>query len=330
MIIGLCANLRKDFHFDPNGPPDQSADWDIEETIIHMRSALERLQHTVKFLDPKQVLGCQEKHSIDFVLSICEMTGGPFRESLVPALCEIEGVPYFFSTPDSLHNTLDKNLANLLIRQTDVQVPPWINLEATSEFDRDRLAHLSGPFIVKPTAEGSGMGMSDPKALATTPDEAIIRASELQKMYRGDVLIQEFSNGREFTIGVIDKEIGSEALWPIEISPKMPNEVFIYNYHSKENSSDLVSFTPLKDEAALAIELRAAAVKVHSKLKCRDVSRIDFRYDGYGRLNFIEVNALPHFHPEIGDFCRSASAHGYEYDQMWDEIVRSAQRRYFN
>lgn len=328
MRIGFCANLRPDFPFDPEGPSDQSADWDIKDTVSHVQSAIERLNHTVQLLEPAQILGCRKTYGIDAILSICEMTGGPFRESIVPTLCEFEKVPYFFSSPDCLHNTLDKNLTNMLVRQCGVRVPNWVNIEPNVVPKKSCLADLTGPFIVKPTAEGSGMGMSDPKTLAKTPDEAFERSKALQNLYGGDVLIQEFVGGREFTVGVIDTKAGSEVLCPIEILPQTPNDRFIYNYHAKENASDLVIFNPLKNEPDLLREIQIASMKVHSKLKCRDVSRIDFRYDLRGQLNFIEINALPHFHPDIGDFCRSALAYGYNYDQMWQTIVDSVQRRY--
>jgi len=328
MKIGFCANLRRDFPFDPDGPSDQSADWDIIDTISHVQSAIERLNHTVQLLEPAEILGCKVTHGIDAILSICEMTGGPFRESIVPTLCEFEKVPYFFSSPDCLHNTLDKNLANMLVQQCGVRVPKWINIEPNTDLEKSCITELTGPYIVKPTAEGSGMGMSDPKTLARTPVEAIERVRALQDMYGGDVLIQEFVGGREFTVGVIDTEAGSQVLCPIEISPQKPNNAFIYNYHTKENASDLVTFTPLESEFGLLREIQNASIKVHSKLKCRDVSRIDFRFDLRGQLNFIEINALPHFHPDIGDFCRSALAYGYDYDQMWQEIIAAVQRRY--
>jgi D-alanine-D-alanine ligase len=67
---------------------------------------------------------------------------------------------------------------------------------------------------------------------------------------------------------------------------------------------------------------------IYQSLGCRDAARIDFRFDTINKeLYFIEANPLPHLHPEIGDFCRSAYGAGYSYETLLEQICNQAIER---
>ena len=85
----------------------------------------------------------------------------------------------------------------------------------------------------------------------------------------------------------------------------------VYGYEQKENASTQASYS-LSTNDLINKKIIAVSRKIYQVLGCRDAARMDFRFDTTSdMLYFIEVNPLPHLHPDIGDFCRSAYGAGY-------------------
>jgi D-alanine-D-alanine ligase len=325
MRLALVYNLRGGFPARPGDPPDAAADWDVVETIEKISGGLERAGHVIVDVgEPSGLLNGDI--AVDLVFGICEMTGLRHREAQVPALCELLGLPYAFSPPDVMVTTLDKNLANLLVAQAGAPVPEWV-LAADAGGLRGIAIGTEQPWIVKPVAEGSGMGISA-SAVARSVEELHERVRYITGAYAQPALIQRYCPGREITVGVVEVDGRAEPLAAMEVRARTDGSVLpVYGNAEKERSEELVTWSPLLPDDAVAEEARTLAVRCHEALGCRDASRIDLRADAAGDLQFLECNPLPHLHPVIGDFCRSAQAAGWTYEQLLGAIVRSAAER---
>ena len=320
--IGLFYNLRKDFSLDPADPQDAAADWDIPETIELLLEGLEAAGYRpLDFGNPRRLLEGEVRDEVDLVLSICEMAGSRFRESLVPGLCELLALPYMLSSPDTLLVTLDKNFANLCLQQAGLPVATWTVANPGQKALVE--SSLSTPLVVKPIAEGSGMGIRLVRSQAAL-DRAVER---VHSAYHQSALVQSYLPGREFTVGVLERAGTPYSLGVLEVVPQQECEDFVYDYQAKESSAKTVRFEPLADRE-LAEHLQFVSASAFQVLGCRDGARVDLRLDEAGEPKFLEINPLPHLHPQIGDFCRSARACGIEYPQLLRELVSSAAERW--
>ncbi|MBK9767007.1 MAG: hypothetical protein IPP63_08275 [Chloracidobacterium sp.] len=143
------------------------------------------------------------------------------------------------------------------------------------------------------------------------------------ELYRRPMLIQRFIVGTEVTIGMTGGTGNIMIFDPIEVKLLSSS---VYGFEVKENSSDQARYVRI-DDSDLAAKIRSLSKTIFEGLGCRDAARIDYRVDPDGEIYFLEINPLPHLHPEIGDFCRSAAAAGRSYGDLLGLIMHSANQR---
>jgi len=139
--------------------------------------------------------------------------------------------------------------------------------------------------FVKPNNGGSSIGMSK----VNQPSEEI--GGAVQKAFREDdqVLVEEFVEGREFTIGVF-KTKGEIITLPVT-EVKSKKEFFDFEAKYKGMSEEI---TPAQADPFIIEKVQAAARKIYSVLNCRGVVRIDFIYnEEKGQPYMLEVNTVP-------------------------------------
>lgn len=330
--VGLFYNLRELFDRHSDQTVDADAEWDVLGTIQEVLAGLNVAGYEViDFGNPDKLLDETHLTKIDLVFSICEMQGYRYRESIVPSLCEFLRKPYAFSSPDTLMISLDKNLCNFIVQQAGGNVPKWHIVGDTGSSPIPMAGLLSDlrsfPYIVKPSAEGSGMGI-DHGSIVNDPLHLTKRMINLIKQYQQPAMIQEYMPSREFTVGLVEHAGELMVMCPLEIRPRVDDPAFVYDYNTKENADDLVDFVPLKGESSLLGQIAKQAVIAFRAIRCRDAARVDLRLSSNGLPHFIEINPLPHLHPRIGDFCRSAEAHGIAYPDLLKMIVNNAMSRW--
>lgn len=325
--IGLFYNLRSEYPARDGQPIDINADWDIIDTFVEVQKALEMLGYPViQVGEPSKLLKAKIRDSFDIAFNMCEMIGYRFREAIAPSIFELCSIPYTFSAPDAMVISLDKNLANLLVRQMGGSVPDWVLINTEHMYPE---MFMSYPYIVKPSAEGSGMGINR-NSVVNTYEELIMQAKDVEINYLQPALVQEFLPGREFTVGVLETELNSPiALEPLEILGLNSENGFTYNYSEKDTIDREHQLLPLPPgELFLRNEIQQLAVLAFRALGCRDAARIDIRLDKNANPSFLELNTLPHIHPLYGDFCRSASAYGFDYTYLLDTIIQNTIKRF--
>jgi len=312
----LLYNLRNNYPYKKvNSIKDISADWDVIETVNLFSSGLTEIGLNIEMVEITYPVDLEVFNSSKKIISICEMVGGSFREGLIPSLCEVKNLSYLFSSPDVMINTLDKNICNFLVKQQGINVPKWYIIR--TEKDIIQYVKLKEyPYIIKPIHEGSGIGI-DESSVVYTYSELSNMVTYVLKKYNQSIMIQEYVEGREITIGVVGYKKTIEVLHPIE---KDLNGKKVYGLDSKENSYKEIHTYAMQDIKEIQI-IKDTAKSIYSLIGCRDCSRIDFRMNNKGDLYFIEINPLPHFHPEIGDFCHSGYASGLSYESLLKKVV---------
>jgi D-alanine-D-alanine ligase len=209
--------------------------------------------------------------------------GRPGEDGTLQGMLEILGIPYSHSGVMASAVAMQKDAAKQLLRAADVPVPEGL---VASRFEVAKTHLLAPPYVIKPVAEGSSVGVfivqedhAHPPQELTRPDWA----------YGDRVIIEKFIPGKELTCAVM----GEEALGVIEIVPT----VRFYDYEAKYAPGGSKHVLPAPVSPIVYQLTRRLAVAAHRALGCRGVSRADFRYDdrieGTGGLVCLEVNTQP-------------------------------------
>jgi D-alanine-D-alanine ligase len=209
--------------------------------------------------------------------------GRPGEDGTLQGMLEILGIPYSHSGPLASALAMQKDVAKLLLRAADVPVPEGL---VASRLEVAKKHILPPPYVIKPVAEGSSVGVfivgedhAHPPQELTRPDWA----------YGERVIVEKFIPGKELTCAVM----GEEALDVIEIVPA----VGFYDYEAKYAPGGSKHLLPAPVSPIVYQLTRRLALAAHRALGCRGVSRADFRYDdrveGTGGLVCLEVNTQP-------------------------------------
>jgi D-alanine-D-alanine ligase len=146
--------------------------------------------------------------------------------------------------------------------------------------------HLKFPVFVKPNNGGSSIGMSKVNA----PSEELGKAIEKAFREDGEVLVEEFIAGREFTIGVFRSKGEIVTLPFTEVKSKRE----FFDYEAKYTAGLNEETTPALVDEAVAEKVREAAKKIYEVFNCRGIIRIDFIYNEEKGVPFmLEINTVP-------------------------------------
>lgn len=236
-------------------------------------------------VDPKEVDVTQLK-AMGFDKAFIALHGRGGEDGTLQGLLELIGMPYTGSGVMASAISMDKLRSKLLWQGAGLPVAPWVGLTRTefelglSDSVNTRIAALGLPVIVKPSREGSSVGMSK-------VDKAVDLADALAQAFQHDeeVLIEKWLSGPEFTVAML----GEEILPSIRIQPA---GVF-YDYEAKYLSDETQYFCPAGLEAEREAELQSLVRKAWNVLGCRGWGRIDVMLDGDGQFYLLEANTSP-------------------------------------
>ncbi len=233
--------------------------------------------------------------------------GGTGEDGTLQALLDLAGVTYTGSGHLASAVAMDKDISKRLFCLAGIPTPEWLMAPTTTQ---EIEAKLGYPVVVKPSTQGSTVGLSVVKR-----PEDLDAALELAGRYEGETMLEQFIPGRELTCGVL----GDEALMPGEIFPK--GEIF--DYESKYQSGGAKEVFPADLTPEQTEEVRRLSLLVHRALKLTGYSRSDFRMDEAGRFWCLEVNTLPGM-TATSLLPQSAGAMGVGFGELCERICRLA------
>ncbi len=241
---------------------------------------------------------------------------GTFGEDgVIQGVLEYLGLPYTGSGVLASALAMDKVASKRLFSYHGIPVPRYtiFRKEGWTLPGETPLEELSYPLVVKPAAEGSTIGVSIVKE-----EEDLEGALKEAYKYGDTVLVEEFVEGREITVGIL----GEEPLPVIEIIP----ETGFYDYRAKYTPGLTRYEVPAKLPRETAIMVQDMALLAHRALGCRDVSRVDFRLAEDGTPYILEVNAIPGM-TETSLLPKAAAAAGISFEELVLRILESALKK---
>jgi len=327
--IAVLANLKINAPHGPGEPRDRWAELDTERTTESIAAALRHAGHKVTFLEGDESLcGRLQKGHFDIAFNICEGHRGDSRESQVPAILEMLGIPYTGSKVLSLALTLDKPMAKRILAFHGLPTPAFQVFDDPGEaLDRS----LTYPLFVKPTREGTGMGING-NSVVRNERELRRQLRRLIDTYKQPALVEEFIEGREITVGVLGNS-RLHVLPPLEIelSRCPPEERGIYTARIKSELPELPFYIcPTALTETQEDELQGLAAAAFRALNCLDVARVDFKLDASRaeKPYILEVNPLPGLSPGVSDLVFEAEAEGMSHTELINAILDAALERY--
>jgi D-alanine-D-alanine ligase len=208
--------------------------------------------------------------------------GRPGEDGTLQGMLEILGIPYSHSGVMASSVAMQKDIAKTVLKAGGVPVPGG-GLYARMDVAKAHI--LPPPYVIKPVAEGSSVGVFIVREDQAHPPQELTRADW---SFGEQVLVEPFIPGKELTCAVM----GDKALGVIEI---IANTKF-YDYEAKYAPGGSTHLLPAPVSSDVYEECQRLAVLAHKALGCRGVTRSDFRYDdtkGVAGVACLEVNTQP-------------------------------------
>ncbi len=322
--VGLTYNLRRDV---PTANEDDQAEYDDLETVLQIKAALEGAGCEVLLMEATScIVSILQSQDIDIVFNFAEGLKGRGREAHIPALLNLLSIPFTGSDETTLAVALDKALTKIIVSHANVRTP---NFQLFFGKNDKLKKSLKFPLIVKPNAEGSSKGIID-NSIATNHEELASLVERVTSLYKQPALVEEYIEGREFTVGILGNGDSLEVLPIMEVHFDKPGSRGFYSYRVKKHSSDFVAYTcPASLTPGEEKSIKKLAVNVFKSLQCNDVARIDLRMSTVdNKPYFIEINPLPGLADGFSDLPLIAKAAGMGYNQLIIRILNEALVRY--
>lgn len=245
-------------------------------------SALESRGHKVSLVDFSEIMlgkgslaGLQGPNRPDVVL--LAVHGTRAEDGAIQGLLELLHVPYSGSGIQASAIAMDKNLSKEILERAGVRTPKGILVTSGADLKNAP----TGPWIVKPNAQGSTVGLS-----FVEKQDQLAAAVEKALHYDESALVEEWIAGMEISVPVL----GDRALNPVEIVPNSGR----YDFASKYLPGATTEIVPARLPENVLSEAQKLALKSHQALGCAGATRTDMIVqDGSHALVVLEVNTLP-------------------------------------
>ncbi|MSQ81186.1 MAG: D-alanine--D-alanine ligase [Candidatus Methylopumilus sp.] len=268
--------------------------------------ALKRLGVVVETFDPSE-RNINEIKSYDRVFIALHGRGG--EDGSIQAALKSKNIAYTGSDSLSSAIGIDKLKTKLLWRSLNISTPDFLQVtEKTSYAEIVNL--IESPFFIKPSNEGSSIGIDKIKSEKQYQD-AFIKTSKIDM----NVIVEKFVDGEEFTVAIVN----GKTLPVIKIKPT--NE--FYDYEAKYIKDDTQYICPSGIEKNKEVLISQEAFEAFRAIGCSSWGRIDFMMDKAGHHYFIEVNTSPGMtsHSLVP---MAAKELGINFDQLVLEILKTA------
>lgn len=345
--VALLANLKANAPKFEGMPEDQWDDLDSEKTIQALVNAIRAGGNQCEFLEGDITLyDTIRRYRPDICFNICEGHFGDSREAQVPAILEMLRIPYTGSKVLTLALALDKPMTKRVLTYHDLPTPTFQTFERVDEPINEDMVY---PLFVKPSREGTGMGVSG-KSIVRNEEELRQQVAHILERYKQAALVERFIDGREVTVGVVGNLIGPVArrlpedddapriqaglrfFPPMEVNLKpFESTDVVYSNRLKVALADQLDYlcpAPLDDD--MVDELNWMTAAVFRVLGAYDVSRVDFRLDVNDNWKpyILEINPLPGLSPGVSDLVIEAAAEGVDHTFLVNMILDTALKRY--
>ena len=282
-----------------------------EEKDVSLKSGqaiIKALNHngydvTSIILDTKLEKLVKDLLSVDLVF--LGLHGNIGENGTIQGFLDALGIIYTGSGPLSSAICMDKNISKIIAKNNGIMTPKWKLCDTVIDD-----AKMNYPVIVKPNGQGSTVGLR-----IVNNESELKPALEYAFNYDNSVLVEEYIQGRELTVMLID----GKAQPVCEI---IPSHEF-YDYECKYTAGMSKYICPAEIDDNISNYVKKISENLFDLLKCENYSRADFRMDDQNKFWFLEMNTLPGM-TDTSLAPMSALAAGISFNELIDKIVMHA------
>lgn len=273
--------------------------------------ALVRLGHEVIEIDPQNSGWIAELKDAAPDAVFNALHGEYGEDGRTQGVLDYLKLPYTHSGCLSSALAMDKDKSKAVFAQAGL---PLANGKLMHRLDAAKAHPMPAPYVVKPNAQGSSVGIFIVREGANRPPEQLL---DPDWSFGDEVLIEEFIDGKELTVAVMHDR-GALAVTEIIANSEW------YDFDAKYSAGGSRHEIPADIPQSVADQLMRAAEAAHHALGCRGVTRSDFRYDPKrDRIALLEVNTQPGMTPT--SLVPEQAAHiGMSYDELVGWILEDA------
>ena len=324
LLVGLTFDV-KSHKLSSGSPCDLWAEHDSEETISAVEEALNSGgNRVIPIGSSEQLLAKLNSLKCDIVFNIAENLSGRNRESEVPVLLDILGIPYSGSDALTLSIALDKIISKKIFMYHNIPTPKYFECA-----EYGRVAFPKGfnfPLIVKPRYEGSAKGIGPDSVVRDTASLGK-QVNKIIKRYRQPALVEKFIDGWEFTVGMIGNR-NPVVLPVVQRHVEKKTGLSSHTFNKSCMAKRGLKYRDLLDiDAELEERIKKLALEAFGGLECRDFARIDFRVNLKKQIYALEINPLPSLARD-DYFAMVAELMGISYERMINMMFEAALDRY--
>jgi D-alanine-D-alanine ligase len=327
-IVGIAYNA-----YDPvvNRPAEQLSEDSVADVAEAVFSALSDFGYTPVILPVRESLMSLIRRikdlKVEALVNLCEgFLGRPQLEANVAAMFEALGIPFTGNPSKALALCQDKFKAKAILNSFGLPTARG-RLMTSVEQKMD----LPFPVIVKPNQEDASSGIHE-NSVVYDQDALVERISKIIDEYKQPALVEEFIQGREFNVALLESEkLEALPVSEIDFSGMPESSPHICSFEAKWFENHILYVTtpavcPAPIDDSLRAQLHQYALAAFQAMGCRDYTRVDFRMAEDGRIFVLEVNPNPDMSLDAG-YCRALKAAGLDYAQFWSQMIDNALRR---
>lgn len=243
-----------------------------------------------------------------FTKAFIALHGRGGEDGITQAILTYQNIPYTGSDVLSSALTMDKLKTKQVWQSSNLPIADYVMIEKDQPYDAQKIVDQLGlPLFVKPSHEGSSVGMSRVNA----PQE-LKQALNQAFQYDNAVMVESFLSGAEYTVAIV----GEEVLPSIRIKPSAT----FYDYNAKYLSDETQYFCPSGLNFEQEQALRSLALQAYKAVGCRGWGRVDVMFNDAGKPHLLEVNTAPGMtnHSLVP---MAAKQYGWSFDDLVYQIL---------
>jgi D-alanine-D-alanine ligase len=288
-----------------------------------VEDALERLGHEVTAIDVGVDL-IRRLREIEPDAIFVALHGRDGEDGTVQELLEILGIPYTGSGVLACARATDKVLTKYLLGEADIPTPEFFAFNQTAFRELGAAEALPAieerldfPIVVKPSSQGSALGIKFARTPADVPAALVAAFS-----YDPKVLLERYVAGRDLAVSILDGDDGPEALPIVEAVPQ--GEDF-YDFEARYEIGRTAFVCPADLPPAVTERARELALTTYGLLGCSGFGRVDLMLDADDELYVLEANPIPGL-TETSLMPQAAEAAGISFDELVGRILDLARK----
>ena len=285
-----------------------------------VEDALERLGHDVVALDVNHDLISRLRDASPDVAFIA-MHGRDGEDGTVQELLEILDIPYTGSGVLACVRATDKVLAKHLMIEAGIPTPEFFAFSETAFRElgaADALPaieeQLDFPIVVKPSSQGSALGIKFARSAADVPSALVAAFS-----YDSRVLLERHVDGRDLAVSILDDE-------PLPVVEAVPTGDGFYDFEARYEIGRTEFVCPANLPDGVTEQAQELALRTYRLLGCSAFGRVDLMLGASGELTVLEANPIPGL-TETSLLTQAAEAAGISFDELVGRIVELALER---